>query len=167
MKYLIYIQAPWDKISVLLALRARYNLASTGNVFHCTLMSGRFREQDESSIADFLNRVAQSQNPFETQFGEFDLFDEDSLAIRVQDTPELRTLHTAVVESIGKYDEAKERHALYYREHYAPHITIGHGPKIIPEENPLKDRKWRVTRFCIAKKDSSWKHVREFSLTEK
>ena len=127
--------------------------------------------------------------PFNLELGEFDLFNDNSLVVKVKKSVQLDNLHKDTVERLRRFvDFRKTPHyegksmrrkrafqefgSPFYDDLYNPHITIGEisDPEYLrePVENGLLDSSvfnglvWQVHAFHLLKRDKSWEKVEVF-----
>lgn len=188
MKYLAHLRPPKEVSDQIESYResfSNYCLSKkSSNIPHITLMALYASEENEPQIIDDLKEI--SWFSFYLKTGDLDIFDENSLVLKVCENRPLRQLHTEIIESLKKYidwsenpdkdnfddDSKKISYAEYgnphYGQFYSPHITIGKANEdIFDTDKFYKKHKpqgtWTVNEFYLSKKvNGNWRHVEKF-----
>jgi len=169
MRYLIHIRPSEEIFKKIVEFRNSLGLRATSHSPHCTLLMGILDESSEGSLIKNLESLC--GNPISIGFGELDLFDKNSLVVRLHKTQPLVALHYAVVKAatLLEFNAARKQ---YFLENYKPHITIGHheGQFALPVKNPFTGEGFDVRSFHISKTEENvsknWRYIREFELNQ-
>lgn len=167
MKYLIHIRPSEEIFQKVVEFRNSLGLRATSHTPHCTLLIGTLNESSEGSFIKNLESLCGSSVP--VQLGEFDLFDKQSLIVRLHKTDPLVALHYAVIKAamLSEFNCARKEYLL---DKYNPHITIGHHGEgfILPGTNPFMGERFDVGSFHLSRTPEqgpkSWEYVKEFPL---
>ena len=104
MKYLVYLQPPQEVLEKIEAYRKDIfpNIRETPrHATHCTVMSSNFRQEDEARIIRSLYEI--NQEPIRTSTTGLEIFDEQSLVLRLALTNDLKGLHFRVVAVLREF----------------------------------------------------------------
>ncbi|MBI2125193.1 2'-5' RNA ligase family protein [Candidatus Woesearchaeota archaeon] len=184
MKYLVHLCPPTDFSERVLAYRDRikdYIASVSKNALHCTLMTFPGAEDREADIVSALEDNIQT--PFQVSIQSLDLFDESSLVLKLQKSPEISQLHQNVIAALrGFVDRSQtflppgdendpERVKLFatygspfYAQFYNPHLSIAQVRAIPPDLDLgfFQNLDWKVTEMYLSKKEKEWKTVKVF-----
>jgi len=189
MKYLVHLRPPENLTQSIVSYRSQFSQyvqEVSKNVLHLTVMVLRINPADEEKAISSLEAITTDELKIEPD--ELDLFDENTLVVKVKRTPELMTFHHNVIESLSPYinwdetptfngDESRrhlyQRYAsAYVAQFYQPHISIAQvNPNILNDKefNPhfFKDRDFNVQEFYLSRREADgWKTVRSFPLSQ-
>ena len=193
MKYLVHIKPSEEFSEKLMMYRSQITDSITkisSNGLHCTLMSIRIKESDELRAIQSLEQISMQQ--FYVQSDAVDIFDNNSLVIKLQRSSDLLELHKKIIDGLQNFidweETPKPLHeylnnperlhihntygSLYCAEFYNPHITIAQFDEILLKNISLSKNDfirfgWNVNNFFLSKKQSKWEVVRKFSLMNK
>ncbi len=175
MRCLVYLKPSEDLQRVISAYFDPSNFPKSG--LHCTLWGFNIIRAEQDSLIMALSQI--QANEFTLTTKDYQLFDNNSLVLRLSKTRRLQALHQAVVETSRKFDKSPdlfdEMVSRYGLEKYSPHISMGRANVISPESPKslptLKDLTFDVRKFYLAIKNgedkdpnSKWEEVANFNL---
>lgn len=195
MKYLVHLRLPEEFVKLAEAyVREIDGLVQNhpSNDHHCTLMTLRMDPSNERKALGLLEKII--IEPFNARVSSFDIFDDNSLVLRLTDSPGLNLLHLQVIRALGnlvdwngtaplnnkyKGDENKKIvHAKYgspyCAQFYNPHITIcelkNGNIEVVPQTETSKKLRyydWPVKEFWLSKKgETTWTTIKKFENCE-
>lgn len=177
MEYLVYVRPPTEFFEV-----ARYYRSIILNYLerqpsmeeHCTVIYDSLNEKKENKILKKIGKT--TFNPFNLYLGDFDLFSNNSLVLRIKESADLSNLQEKITASLRDYVDLGKTNILredtenaYNPDSYNPHITIcGINPKdfhkIKEFENPFQNYKFEVNEIILSKMQNNiWNTVRRFN----
>lgn len=167
MKYLAYFQ-PSPELSNLIQNQDHTLIPTSG--LHTTLCSFHMELEQESSLIRDLAKTYYS--PFEVETQEIDIFDKESIVLKLTRPPELYQLHEDIVQIVKRCanPEFNERYSRYFGPRYNPHITISKTSTPFDTTNTLNTshqtltgHTFRVEQFYLAKKQNDrWTNLGNF-----
>lgn len=164
MRYLVYFRPNYE-LSNLIEQQEDILLPNSGlhgTICHFHMNSTPFNERQLFSI---LSKI--QFEPFIIKTEGFDIFNNDSLVLKLKGSPGLISLHERITTMAKYYDSSEEfdyncKH--HYFKHYIPHFTIRKPAGEITEGSlELLGIKDTIESYFLSKKEgSTWKHLGEF-----
>jgi 2'-5' RNA ligase len=189
MKYLVYIRPSQELIKKLTDFRSQFReslIEQPTNSSHVTIMTSRFKEQEQDNIQYELQQI--NYSPFDLTISGFDYFNEDKFVLRI-DSKKLKELHEETIESLRKYIDRsnltrihpnfktdddrisvyKKYGSPYYGQFFNPHLTAGKmkSDRIEDYKKSLEGLigyKWKAKEFLLSRKEEGWKLVETYPL---
>lgn len=120
--YGVVILPPPDVQREVLRLRRRHPVLHASVPPHISVKAPFVQRGTGAWVSEALEEVAESFDPFELALCGMASFGTNVIYVRVEESPELRRLHDALVESLTGYVETLNER--YEGNGYTPHLTI-------------------------------------------
>ena len=167
--YGVVILPPPDVLRELLALRKRHPLLQLPSPPHITVKSPFYFRQTGAAVIEELETICAAFPPFQLTLRGLGSFSRSVIFVRVEESPELRALHEAVVDGLVGYVETISDR--FEKANFTAHVTI--AEKLIPEDylaarsalagyNPR--RRFRVEEVHLLRGIGGWDITRTFRL---
>ncbi len=152
-----------------------YTFPSAG--LHCSLFKAEGGEEKENEILEKLGIIRRefAREGLVATARELDLFDKNSLVLKLERTEALCALHTGVFVAFLPYISKSSAYMgkeflTYFGQNYSPHISLARfrTADYVPEEWQLERERfggeeWSVKDFCLVKADKKsggeWREV--------